>query len=485
MGCVFDADRGVPRAGDMGKGGWAGRIERIRSTRRVPCDAAPLQCRFDRFLPPNGGMIAVTRTDPTPVAPRKLRSALFVDFDNVYSGLERLDARAMKIFAEDPASWVAALASGIDGDGPFTRRFLVQRCYLNPATFSRYRPNFTRAGFQVVDCPSLTQLGKSSADINLVLDAVDALTASTRFEEFVILSADADFTPLVVRCRAADRLVTIITPGPAAAAYRAVADTVIAADLFIGLLTEPVDPISNDDVAPAASSLAEPRSTEPAGNGRAVGAAAGAVTQLVTTSDHPVRLAVAAQVAQQAEPDLRSTHWAGEGSFTNWLRTYLPALPLDTRAPGHLWDPARFSEADLPHSMANGDRTDFSELQLQVAGTTEIPLVDQTTYRQLIDRLAFDLATAPFSRTETSKRVRDDCVEHGVRVGRAAVNFVINGLLLSGTDLDDSPSAEVLAQVWTDNVIGLCRGARIELSESDVAAITAWVSGGLVAYQSA
>ena len=57
---------------------------------------------------------------------------------------------------------------------------------------------------------------------------------------------------------------------------------------------------------------------------------------------------------------------------------------LDTRAPGHLWDPARFSEADLPHSPANGDRPEFSELQLQVAGTTEIPLVDKATYRHLI-----------------------------------------------------------------------------------------------------
>src|SRR5699024_1384734 len=90
----------------------------------------------------------------------------------------------------------------------------------------------------VVDCPSLTQQGKSSADINLVLDAVDALSAETRYDEFVILSADADFTPLALRCRAADRRVTIITAGPAASAYRAVADTVVTADQLADLVKE-------------------------------------------------------------------------------------------------------------------------------------------------------------------------------------------------------------------------------------------------------
>ena len=151
-------------------------------------------------------------------SPRRLRAAMFVDFDNVYIGLRRLDPDAAEAFASDPGHWLAELENGTDADGDFNRRFLVRACYLNPSVFSRYRPNFTRAGFQVVDCPSLTQQGKSSADINLVLDAVDALDADTRYDEFVIVSADADFTPLVQRCRAADRRVTIITASPAASA---------------------------------------------------------------------------------------------------------------------------------------------------------------------------------------------------------------------------------------------------------------------------
>lgn len=406
---------------------------------------------------------------------------MFVDFDNVYSGLQRLDPAAAKAFAEDPGRWVAALTSGTDVDGPFTRRFLVQRCYLNPVAHSRYRPNFTRAGFQVVDCPSLTQQGKSSADINLVLDAMDALAASTHFEEFVILSADADFTPLIARCRAADRQVTIITPGPAAAAYRAVADTVMAADLFIGLLTGSSSPADAESAEPrvALSTSADASAADlPQGGGTS---AISAVKQLVATSDRPVMLGTAAQAALRAEPELKLTQWASIGSFSGWLRKHLPDVPFDTRsAPGYLWDPERFSETDVPHSGANGRLSGLTDLQQQVASITEIPPLDRATYRQLLDRLAFDLATAPFNRSETSKRVRDDCAEQGAPVGRAAVNFVINGLLLSGVGLHNAPDAETLGRVWADNVLGLCSGARIELGEFDARQVAAWVSGGLV-----
>ncbi|TGY76210.1 NYN domain-containing protein, partial [Cellulomonas shaoxiangyii] len=186
--------------------------------------------------------MSVTGTDQ----PRVLRSALLVDFDNVYIGLKRLDPAAAEAFATDPAHWLAELAQGSDTDGELTRRFLVRACYLNPSVYSRYRPNFTRAGFRVVDCPSLTQQGKSSADINLVLDAVDALAAPTRYDEFVIVSADADFTPLAQRCRADDRRVTIITASPAASAYRAVADTVVGADALADLVTQTLSPLDAD-----------------------------------------------------------------------------------------------------------------------------------------------------------------------------------------------------------------------------------------------
>ncbi|WP_235565073.1 NYN domain-containing protein [Arthrobacter sp. Soil764] len=118
-----------------------------------------------------------------------IRAAMFVDFDNVFTGLQAIDPEAAKRFAEDPKHWAEALSAGDSGKS--ARRFLIRNCYLNPTVYSKYRTYWTRAGFRVIDCPSLTQRGKSSTDINLVLDAMDALSGSVGIEEFFIASADA------------------------------------------------------------------------------------------------------------------------------------------------------------------------------------------------------------------------------------------------------------------------------------------------------
>jgi hypothetical protein len=144
-----------------------------------------------------------------------------------------------------------------------------------------------------------------------------------------------------------------------------------------------------------------------------------------------------------------------------------------------VWDPSRFSEADLPESSTSAqDTSALTELQRQVVGITEVPPLSQDDYRLLLDQLTFDLALFPFSRTDTSKRVRDECAKRERPVGRAAINSVITGLLLAGADLTAEPEAAELAAVWAENVLALCRGARIELSESEAADIADWVGGG-------
>lgn len=463
---------------------------------------------------------------------RRLRSALFVDFDNVYIGLARLDPRAAEAFATDPGHWLSELGQGSDVDGDLTRRFLVRACYLNPSVYSRFRPNFTRAGFQVVDCPSLTQQGKSSADINLVLDAVDALAATTRYDEFVIVSADADFTPLAQRCRADDRRVTIITASPAASAYRAVADTVIGADALADLVTQTAsltdEPVTDEPAGPVAEpEAAAPEAAAPAASGATRGGrgaarrsagpptadapaeqpadadapsaptaprttarervadrvvdegearARRAVRRAVRTADAPLPLGSAAQVAQAADPSLATRQWAGAGNFTAWLARALPDLDVSTRPPGHVWDPQRFGEADLPGAVAD---TAPNELQRQVIAVTDTPGLSQAQYRVLLQTLASDVAEHSFDRVATSRRVHEACQQSGTKVGRSTVNFVISGVLYVGLSLDAHPTAAQVAGAWAENVIGLCRGARMELTNGDAAAIRAWVGGGL------
>ena len=168
------------------------------------------------------------------------RAALFVDFDNIYIGLNNLDSQAAESFGSNPAGWLdwiengmpAALDSCQEASGG-RRSVLIRNCYLNPRTFYRFRPYFTRSAFTIVDCPPLTEKGKTSSDIRMVMDVLDTLKHETRFDEFIILSGDADFTPVLQRLRAHDRRTTVLAVGPASEAYKSACDYLISVDNFI------------------------------------------------------------------------------------------------------------------------------------------------------------------------------------------------------------------------------------------------------------
>ncbi|MDH5642020.1 MAG: NYN domain-containing protein, partial [Nitrospira sp.] len=170
--------------------------------------------------------------------PELVRSALFVDFDNIYSGLREIDARAAERFAANPQSWLDWMEAGMPGPGErsedeLRRKILIRRCYLNPERFQRHRSDFTRAGFEVVDCPPLTRQGKTSTDIRMVMDILDTLRHETYFSEFILLSSDADFTPVLLRLRSMDRSTLTLTVGPAARAYRSACERVVDEVFFI------------------------------------------------------------------------------------------------------------------------------------------------------------------------------------------------------------------------------------------------------------
>ncbi|MGC3993236.1 MAG: NYN domain-containing protein [Propionicimonas sp.] len=112
-------------------------------------------------------------------------AALYLDFDNVFTELRKHDPTAALGFAEQPDVWLERLSVLPEGR---RRRWLVLRCYLNPAgwpqtvdgapqTFGRYRRAFVRAGFEVIDCPRLAGT-KNAADIRMALDVLDSLQAS-------------------------------------------------------------------------------------------------------------------------------------------------------------------------------------------------------------------------------------------------------------------------------------------------------------------
>lgn len=234
---------------------------------------------------------------------------MFVDFDNIYLGLERQSYEAARQFATNPQRWLDWLRrQPIESDPDyenFYRRFLVRRCYLNPNSFSRFRADFTRSAFHVVDCPPLTSGGKTSADIHMVLDILDTLHQETRVDEFMILSADADFTPVLSRLSRHDRRSVVLAVGPASATYRAACDLLVDQDEFIDeLLPNRDDP--DDDPRSADSPVAAAYRTLD----DLLGAMADRVRQLVDEyGDVPAR--EVPRIYRGFPEFARSTDWLG------------------------------------------------------------------------------------------------------------------------------------------------------------------------------
>ncbi|QTN21785.1 NYN domain-containing protein [Rhizobacter sp. AJA081-3] len=276
-----------------------------------------------------------------------MKSALFVDFDNVYSGLKRLDPGIAERFAFQPLVWIRWLTDSLQAPphapAGSNRRLLVRRCYLNPQVYQRFRPAFNRAGFEIIDCPAMTSEGKTSTDIHMVLDIVDLLQHEAHYDEFIVFSADADFTPVLRKLRRWDRRTTVLAIGFPSAAYQASADLLIDQDEFVrgGLGFEDVE-----DIPPAAEPV--PPQADVA---RSV---ARFITRTVASSAKPISLPWLAGKVPGEVRGLDAATWSGFNTF----RALVDSLQLAPLAVnwelGLISDPARHTLPDKV--VANGPK---------------------------------------------------------------------------------------------------------------------------------
>ncbi|BCP55352.1 hypothetical protein K32_39690 [Kaistia sp. 32K] len=174
-----------------------------------------------------------------------IKSVLFVDYDSLYTSLRARDPGMARRFALRPGVWLDAIESGLllepRGEEGTRRRVLMRRCYADPKLLGKARSAFTSQGFQIVDCPPLAGRERNSAEIHMVLDTIDALAHQTGFEEFILLSADSDLTPVIFRLRSYNRATTIYTTATTASGYRAIADGAIDEQALITLLAPTAD----------------------------------------------------------------------------------------------------------------------------------------------------------------------------------------------------------------------------------------------------
>jgi hypothetical protein len=395
----------------------------------------------------------------------RVRTALLVDFENIFLGLQHLDPAAAHCFASDLQGWNQWLQTltypALGFPGTFRRDLLVRYCYLNPVSSGRYRADFTRAGFQVVDCPPLTAAGKNSADIHIVIDLLDLLAHPTRFDEIILMSSDADYTPVMLRLRAHDRRTVIITSGPSAPAFRAACDHVIDVGTFVDLA------LCRPDSPPPTSSHHVPRRAEPSPDeGDCRSRIARAVIDLVAASDRPIDLATAAHHVRTVVGIPQTADWAGAGSFKKLLATEgLAGLEISSVVPGFVFDPQR--HAPPPVSSEQGEEEPEDELMERICRITDIPLLSAPAYKALFEELAAEVTTNGWSQNVIARRVRDRCMERGVQVGRSAVNFVLTGLVHSGHQPRAGEPPTEIALAFAEQAQGLCEAARLELSEEE------------------
>ncbi|MEL6374425.1 MAG: NYN domain-containing protein [Pseudomonadota bacterium] len=265
-------------------------------------------------------------------------SAVFVDYDNIYFSLKRKNEEAARRFAKDAGSWLSEIVSGrlISPTNalfdPVARRNVMSRCYGNPVprknpdqttdmtSFPFVRHSFLRGGFEVIDCPPLTQQLKNSSDIRMVMDIRDLLSHDTYYDEFIILSGDADFTPLLHRLRAHARRTVVYANDHTAAPYLAICDGEIRESDLTRLLLEGRLP---GQTADGGDILIETASTR---NEAVRGDIIDEIVTLVREADAPVPLEMLADKVIRTLGHARTvgTGWAGAGNFRELLTQFLP-----------------------------------------------------------------------------------------------------------------------------------------------------------------
>ncbi|RDE49746.1 MAG: NYN domain-containing protein [Candidatus Accumulibacter meliphilus] len=294
-----------------------------------------------------------------------MKSALFVDFDNVYSGLRRLDQGTADQFARMPSAWMNWLVESLELPAPARpgarRRILVRRCYLNPQAYQRFRPSFNLAGFEIVDCPPMTSEGKTSTDIHMVLDMVDLLQQETHYDEFMVFSADADFTPVLRKLRRWDRRTTVLAIGFSSAAYRASADLLIDQDDFVR------------KALTFGETLREPQLVEISPTPELASSALHLIRQAVREAPAPLPLAKLASVLLRTIEDLDASSWGGFGSFRALIDSLeLTPLAVTWEGGGTIYDPKRHSHSTTNGAATSGGKPNGGQVKIEELIIAEI-----------------------------------------------------------------------------------------------------------------
>src|SRR3954452_11322609 len=120
--------------------------------------------------------------------------ALFCDFENVALGVA--DAKYAKFDIDKVLDRLLLKGS-----------IVVKKAYCDWDRYKGFKGAMHEASFEMIEIPHVRMSGKNSADIRMVVDALDLCYTKSHVDTFVIVSGDSDFSPLVSKLRENNKVV--------------------------------------------------------------------------------------------------------------------------------------------------------------------------------------------------------------------------------------------------------------------------------------
>ncbi len=114
--------------------------------------------------------------------------AVFIDFENLAIGVRKMRAGQFKI----QLILKRLLEKG---------RIVFKRAYCDWSNYQDAMPEFHGQGVEMIDIPQTKVSGKNSADIRMVVDALDLCYSKDHIDVFALISGDSDFSPLVSKLK--------------------------------------------------------------------------------------------------------------------------------------------------------------------------------------------------------------------------------------------------------------------------------------------
>jgi hypothetical protein len=119
--------------------------------------------------------------------------AVFIDFENLALGFSQRGSKRKTAGTVDMKPVLERLVE--------KGKIVAKRAYADWSRFTDYRGPLHELGIELTEIPERGMTGKNSADIRLVVDAMELSYAKEHIDTFVIVSGDSDFTPLVLRLK--------------------------------------------------------------------------------------------------------------------------------------------------------------------------------------------------------------------------------------------------------------------------------------------